>query len=95
MDISKEEIIHIANLANLNLKDEEIDKYILNLQDILNFANIINNAPINGLEESIGASQLTNVFREDKVEEFEDTKSLLRNAPAIKNNMFEIPKVIE
>ena len=95
MDISKEEIIHIANLANLNLKDEEIDKYILNLQDILNFANIINNAPINGLEESIGASQLTNVFRDDKVEEFEDTKSLLQNAPAIKNNMFEIPKVIE
>ena len=35
MNVSKEEILHIAKLANLNLKEEEIDTYILHLQDIL------------------------------------------------------------
>ena len=46
MNVSKEELLHIAKLANLNLKDEELDNYLANLQDILNFANIVNNAPV-------------------------------------------------
>ena len=41
MNVSKEEILHIAKLANLKLKEEEIPEYIKNLQDILNYANII------------------------------------------------------
>lgn len=36
MKVSREEILHIANLAQLELKEEEIDTYILHLQDILN-----------------------------------------------------------
>ena len=39
MKVSKEEILHIAKLADLEIKEEEIEKYALNLQDILNFAN--------------------------------------------------------
>ena len=66
MKVSKEEIMHIANLADLNLKEEEIGKYILNLQDILGFANIVNNAPIDGVEESIGALESSNAFRKDE-----------------------------
>ena len=52
MKVSKEELIHIAKLANLNLKEEEIDTYLLHLQDILNFANIVNNAKVEGLFEN-------------------------------------------
>ena len=48
MQVSKEEILHIANLAQLELKDEEIEKYMENLQEILDFANIVNNAPVDG-----------------------------------------------
>ena len=50
MKVSKEEILHIANLAQLELKEEEIEKYMLHLQDILNFANIVNNAPVDNLD---------------------------------------------
>ena len=35
MQVSKEELLHIAKLANLNLKDDELDNYLANLQDIL------------------------------------------------------------
>lgn len=94
MKVSKEEILHIANLADLNIKDEEMDKYILNLQDILNFANVINNAPIEGIGETIGASDNCNVFRKDEIKEFEDKKSLLENAPEQEMGMFKIPKVL-
>ena len=94
MKVSKEELLHIAKLANLNIKDEEIDKYLLNLQDILNFANIVNNAPVEGLTESFGVNENYNVFRKDEIKVFEDNESLLQNAPEKEQNMFKIPKVI-
>lgn len=95
MTVSKEEILHIAKLANLNLKEEEIDTYLLHLQDILNFANIVNNAPVEGLEETIGANKKENVFRKDEIINFEDKEALLANAPDKERNMFKIPKVIQ
>ena len=94
MQVSREEILHIANLAHLNLAEDEIDTYILHLQDILNFANIVNNAPVEGLDITIGANEAKNVFRKDEIKVFEDNQSLLQNAPEQEQNMFKIPKVI-
>lgn len=94
MQVSREEIKHIAKLANLNLAEEEVDTYLLHLQDILNFANIVNNAPTKGLEETIGANNNYNVFRKDEIVEFGDRDILLQNAPEQEEGMFRIPKVI-
>ncbi len=94
-NVSKEELLHIANLANLNIKDEEIESYLANLQDILNFAEIVNNANTEGLEETIGENDKFNVFRKDEVKVFEDNKMLLQNAKEQERNMFKIPKVIQ
>ncbi len=94
MKVTREELLHIAKLADLKIKDEEIDKYLLNLQDILNFANIVNKAPVEELSETIGSIDKYNVFRKDEVVEFEDEKSLLQNAKDVEQNMFKIPKVI-
>lgn len=93
-NVSKEELLHIAKLANLNIKEEELDKYLANLQDILNFANIVSKAPVEGLAETIGANDNYNVFRKDEVHVFEDNEALLANAPDKERNMFKIPKVI-
>ena len=94
MKVSREEILHIAKLANLNLEEEKIDTYLLHLQDILNFANIVNNAPVEGLSETIGANENYNVFRKDEIKVFEDNEALMSNAPEQERNMFKIPKVI-
>lgn len=94
-EVSKEEILHIANLARLNLEEDEIEKYRENLQDILNFANVVNNAPVEGLDVTIGANEEKNVFRKDEINVFEDTEGLLQNAPSQEQNMFKLPKVIQ
>ena len=94
-DVSREELLHIANLADLNIKEDEIEDYLTNLQDILNFANIVNNANTEGLEETIGENDKFNVFRKDEVKGFEDNKALLQNAKDQERNMFKIPKVIQ
>ena len=94
MQVSKEELLHIANLAQLTLEDNEVEKYLQNLQEILNFANIVNNAPVDGLDITIGANEAKNVFRKDEVKIFEDVDSLLQNAPTQEQHMFKLPKVI-
>ena len=93
MEVSKEELLHIAELANLKLHDEEVPEYLKNLQDILNFANIVNKADVEGLDITSGAIEKSNVFRRDEVDVFEDNKALLQNAPEQSDNMFKVPKV--
>ena len=95
MQVSKEEILHIANLAHLNLEENEIDNYLTNLQEILNFANIVNSAPVENLDITIGSNEAKNVFRKDQVVVFEDNEALLQNAPEKERNMIKIPKVIQ
>lgn len=94
MTVSKEELLHIANLAQLTLEDEEINDYLVNLQEILNFANVVNNAPVEGLDITIGAGDAQNRFRKDEVKVFEDNEALLSNAAGVEQNMFKLPKVI-
>ena len=94
MEISKEEILHIAKLASLKIKEEEIEEYRKNLADILNFAKTIESVDTNNLEETNGATTNINVLREDEVKDFEDKESLMQNAPEQENNMFKIPKVL-
>lgn len=94
MQVEKDEILHIAKLANLKIEEEEIEEYRKNLQDILNFANVVKNAKTENVNETIGITKNINVFREDEIKVFEDKKALLQNAPEQENNMFKIPKVI-
>ena len=94
MKVSREELLHIANLAQLTLKEAEIDNYLANLQDILNFAEVVNNAPVDNLDITIGANEAKNRFRKDEIKVFEDNELLLANAPSKELNMFKIPKVI-
>ena len=94
MKVSKEEILHIADLADLNIEEDKVEEYILNLQDILNFANIVNKENVEGLEVTVGANEAKNVFRKDEVKEFENVEGLMANAPDKSQNMFKIPRVL-
>lgn len=94
MQVSKEQLLHIVKLADLEINENEVDQYLLNLQDILNFAEVVNKAPVENLEITIGANEAKNVFRKDEIHVFEDNQALLQNAPEKEQNMFKIPKVL-
>ena len=94
MQISKEEIVHIAKLASLNLTDSEIEKYTNDMKEILDLANTVNNVNTDGFDETIGANEKYNVFRKDEVVDYGDKEGLLKNAPSQDDGMFRIPKVI-
>ena len=94
MQVSKEELLHIAELASLKIEESEVENYLLNLQDILNFANIVNKAEVDGLDITIGSNEAHKVYRKDEVKVYKDTESLLQNAEEKEQNMIKIPKVI-
>ena len=94
MEISKEEVLHIAKLSSLNLSEEEIQGYTKDMQEILEFANTINNVDTDGMNETIGTNTNYNVFRKDEIQQFDNKDILLKNAPSQDDGMFRIPKVI-
>lgn len=95
MAISKDEIIHIAKLASLNLTEEEIEKYSLDLTDILEFAKIVNELNTDDIKETIGINGEYNVFRKDEIKQPMSKEELLKNAPSQDEGMFRLPKVIQ
>ena len=94
MAISKEEIIHIAKLASLNLTEAEIEGYAKDLTEILDFANMINSVNTDEVNETIAANENYNMFRKDEIKQTVEREALLQNAPSKDEGMFRIPKVI-
>ena len=69
---------------------DELKKYLLSQG-----ASKVGYADVEGLDETIGANDNFNVFREDEIKEFEDRDALLANAPEKERDMFKVPKVIQ
>ena len=94
MKISKEELLHIAKLSDLEIKENEIEEYLKNLEDILNYTETIDKIDVSKLDETIGATEDYNVFRKDEVKQFDNIDQMLENGPEVDRNMFKIPKVL-
>lgn len=94
MKISKEELLHIAKLSDLEIKENEIEEYLKNLEDILNYTETIDKIDVSKLDETIGATEDYNVFRKDEVKQFDNIEKMMENAPEVDRNMFKIPKVL-
>ena len=45
MNVNKEELLHIAKLSDLKIDEKEIDKYLANLDDMLEYVKILESAP--------------------------------------------------
>ena len=94
MKISKEELLHIAKLSDLEIKENEIEEYLKNLEDILNYTETIDKIDVRKLDETIGATEELNVFRKDEVKQFDNIDQMMENGPEVDRNMFKIPKVL-
>ena len=72
MKIDKNEIEKIADLARLDLTEEEKIKYAKNLSDVLDYMKILDEVDISGVEDTSQTTGLKNIYREDVVISSED-----------------------
>tara|TARA_B100001964_G_scaffold220166_1_gene262946 strand:- start:62 stop:349 length:288 start_codon:yes stop_codon:yes gene_type:complete len=94
MKLSKKEILNLANLAKLKLKEEEIILYQKQLRSVLNYVNKIKELKLDKIKESIsGVDSIIGELREDLVK---DSKQVLRKqALENKDNYIIVPKVLD
>ena len=82
--LSKEEIIHLANLSNIVLSKEEITKYQSQLTDTLEYIENINKLKTKGVDPTSNVIDLQNVFFEDGDENKRSLKNALKGYFTVK-----------
>jgi aspartyl-tRNA(Asn)/glutamyl-tRNA(Gln) amidotransferase subunit C len=93
--ITREEVAHVAHLARLTFREEEMDKFTSQLNDILLYMDKLNAVDTTGVEPMTHATVLHNAFREDEVKPSLPNEQSLANAPDPRGEFFRVPKVIE
>jgi len=67
MKLTKDQVKHVAKLANLSLTDEEVDKYSEQLSKILEYVDQLNAVDTKDVEPTFNVSGQANVMSEDKL----------------------------
>ncbi|MBU1055435.1 MAG: Asp-tRNA(Asn)/Glu-tRNA(Gln) amidotransferase subunit GatC [Proteobacteria bacterium] len=94
MKITRDDIIHVANLARLDMDEESIQKFVAQIDDILKYIETLNNINTEGVPPTSHAINLTNAFRDDEIKQNIERDALLENAPEKENGNFLVPKVV-
>jgi len=95
MKLSREEVQHIALLARLGLSEAEVEKFKLQLSDILENFGILKQADTSNLPPTTQSIALQNVLRPDEAKESYPVEDVLANAPQQDSNCFKIRAVLE
>ena len=94
MRISKEEILHVADLARLDIDEVSIDTFANQMGKILEYIDALNRIDTTDVEPTSHAISLSNAFREDEIDPSFDRDAALSNAPETEDGYFIVAKVV-
>ena len=86
---------YTAQLARLNLSEEEIATFQSQLSQVLDYVEKLKQVDVTGVEPTAHTSAIFNVFRKDEPGECFTPEQALANAPRQANHLFVVTKVIE
>ncbi|MBE6157500.1 MAG: Asp-tRNA(Asn)/Glu-tRNA(Gln) amidotransferase subunit GatC [Firmicutes bacterium] len=92
--LTKEEVMHVADLARISISDEEVEKYQVELKQLLNEVEKINDVKGYDDEILIAPWSENTVLRKDESKEMLNPKEVIENAPRHSGNYIEVPVVI-
>lgn len=95
MSVSKEDVKHIAVLSRLTVPENELDKFTEQFNQILDYADKMQKLDTTGIEPTASILPVSNVFREDVALPGVSHEDALKNAPAVHNGGFKVPRVLE
>ncbi|AFM40244.1 glutamyl-tRNA(Gln) and/or aspartyl-tRNA(Asn) amidotransferase, C subunit [Desulfosporosinus acidiphilus SJ4] len=93
MAISREDVIYVAGLARLELNEQEIQEYTVQLNSILDYAAMLERLDTEDVVPTAHAVPLHNVLREDEVKGSIKHEKALRNAPDAEEGFFRVPRI--
>lgn len=95
MKVTREDVLKIAEIANLYLTEEEVQLFSNDMDKMIKFAHQLDELNTEGVESVIYDQSVYNVFRKDEVKPSMPREELLANAPEQKKGCFFVPKVVE
>jgi len=95
MKITKEEVLHVAHLARLDIDDRNVDALAGQIGKILDYVEMLSRVNTEGVKPTTHAIFLTNAFREDSEAVHMDREKALANAPDKQDGNFVVPRVID
>lgn len=95
MKITRETVLHVAELARLEFKEDELDKFREQLENILGYIENLNKLDTSGVEPTYHVLEISTPLRKDLVEPWLSVDQALENCPDRDNDFIAVPKVIE
>jgi len=95
MIVDKDLVLNIAELAQLQIEDDEIDQYVDSLGRILQLVEEMQSVDTQGVEPVSNPLDGTQRLREDRVTEDDQRELFLANAPESEQGLFLVPRVVE
>lgn len=89
------DVRYVAQLARLNLSEEEIQIFQAQLGHVLEHVEALRKVDVSAVEPTAHASAVYNVFRADEPRASLAPATALSNAPRQANDLFIVTKVVE
>ena len=93
--LSRDQVLHVARLARISLTADEQAKFSQQLGDVLHHIEQLSKVDVAGIEPTAHAFAVHNVWADDVARPGLPIDAALRNAPAQRENMIVVPKVVE
>ena len=95
MSVTSEQVRHIANLARIAMSDEELERFVPELNNILGWVEQLGEVDTSGVEPLTAVIDQKLRLRDDAVTDGNRREDILANAPEAEHGFFAVPKVIE
>ena len=92
--ISREEVVHVAGLAQLELSEDELDAFTSQLAAVLDHAADLEALNVDDIEPSTHPFPLKNVLRVDEPGEGFEIEEVLEGAPEVEEHQFRVPPIL-
>lgn len=89
------DVRYVANLARINLSDEEVARYSSQLEEIMGYIEKLGEVNIEGIEPSAHPIEMSNRIRKDAPVPSLPAEGFLQNTPDQTNGQLRVPKVVD
>jgi len=95
-DLTRQDVLHIAQLANLPIAEESIEKYQKDLSETLQYVENLDELDVSKTEASSHTTDLQNIFFEDGTKETRKftQEQATQNAKNVKNGQFVVKRLM-
>ena len=94
MAITREEVLHVAKLARLELTDDEVERLTEQLGAILEAVSKVSELDLSDVPPTSHPLELVNGFGEDEPHESLSLDQVFANAPAREGDLFKVPPTV-